>query len=447
LVQPLLIDVDTIAAVATAAGRGGIGVVRVSGPKLNLFIHQLLGLDLTPREARLCSVYDETGQLIDQGLALFFPAPHSYTGEDVLEFQGHGGPVVVNAVLRRCLQLGARLARPGEFTQRAFLNDKLDLAQAESVADLIDASSIEAARCAARSLRGEFSQKIHDLVASLTSLRAQIETLLDFSDEALEFMQSERISDKLAQLVEQLHAVDRAAQRGSLLREGIHLVLIGQPNVGKSSLLNRLAGDERAIVTEIAGTTRDLIRETVLLQGVPVHVIDTAGLRDTDDIVERAGIERTWQAIAQANIALLMVDAQNGITEEEESILSRLPDTLTTLVVHNKIDLLGTPATSATNHHSISAKSGAGLTELTEHILALAGWSTQSNGIFMARERHLQALHQAIAHITAAQQQEEVLELMAEELRCAQQVLGDITGPVDADSLLGVIFSEFCIGK
>ena len=445
--DPSPIDVDTIAAVATAAGRGGIGIVRVSGHNLDLFIQQLLRVDLKPRQAYLCSVYDEDNQLIDQGLALFFAAPHSYTGQDVLEFQGHGGPVVVNAVLRRCLRLGARLAQPGEFTQRAFLNDKLDLAQAESVADLIDASSIEAARCAARSLSGEFSQKIHDLVATLTSLRAQIETLLDFSDEALEFMQSERIADKLSLLVGQLQAIDRAAQRGSLLREGIHLVLIGQPNVGKSSLLNRLAGEERAIVTDIAGTTRDLIRETVLLQGVPVHVIDTAGLHETQDIVERAGIERTWQAIEQANIALLMVDAQNGITEKEEVILSRLPGRLTTLVVHNKIDLLGAMVKPETNHHYISARSGAGLKELSEHILSVAGWNNQSNGIFMARERHLQALRQAIIHITAAQQQKQALELMAEELRCAQQVLGDITGPVDADSLLGVIFSEFCIGK
>ena len=444
--QPL-IDADTIAAVATAAGRGGIGIVRVSGRNLSLFTQQLLGVDLKPRQAQLCSVYDEDSQLIDQGLALFFAAPHSYTGQDVLEFQGHGGPVVVNAVLRRCLQLGARLAQPGEFTQRAFLNDKLDLAQAESVADLIDASSIEAARCAARSLRGDFSQKIHDLVAMLTSLRAQIETLLDFSDEALEFMQSERIAGKLTQLVAQLHAIDRAAQRGSLLREGIHLVLIGQPNVGKSSLLNRLAGEERAIVTDIAGTTRDLIRETVLLRGVPVHVIDTAGLQETLDIVERAGIERTWQAITQANLALLMVDAQNGVTEKEEAIISRLPVGLTTLVVHNKIDLLDMPVKTETNHHYISTKSGAGLTALSEHILSVAGWHNQSNGVFMARERHLQALRQAIVHITAAQQQEQALELMAEELRCAQQVLGDITGPVDADSLLGVIFSEFCIGK
>lgn len=439
---------DTIAAIATAPGRGGIGIVRISGTNLIPFAQQITGITPKSRFAHFAPILDADGGVLDEGVVLYFPAPHSFTGDDVLELQGHGGPVVLNLVLNRCLQLGARLANPGEFTQRAFLNDKLDLAQAESVADLIDASSVEAARSAMRSLTGEFSNRIDALVASLIDLRMLVEATLDFPEEELEFLQAAKAFERLAQIKQQVMDVEQTARQGSLLRDGIRVVLIGQPNVGKSSLLNQLAGQELAIVTPIAGTTRDAVRETIQIEGVPIHVIDTAGLRDTNDEVERIGIERTWQAISQANVALLLVDAQHGVTAAEESIMAKLPSVLPLFTVHNKIDLTHEPAGEIAGDIYISAKTGAGVSGLRTTLLKVAGWQTDSGSVFMARERHLKAIQDAKMHLVQASELPmSALEFLAEELRLAQHALSSITGAFSADDLLGEIFSRFCIGK
>lgn len=439
---------DIIAAIATAPGRGGIGIIRISGTNLTAFAHQILTVSLIPRHAHFASFVDANGATLDEGVALYFPAPHSFTGEDVLELQGHGGPVVLNLVLNRCLQLGARLANPGEFTQRAFLNDKLDLAQAESVADLIDASSVEAARSAMRSLTGEFSQRINALVASLIDLRMLVEATLDFPEEELEFLQAAKAFERLAKITQQLIEIEQSARQGSLLRDGIRVVLIGQPNVGKSSLLNQLAGDELAIVTAIAGTTRDAVRETIQIEGVPIHVIDTAGLRETDDEVERIGIARTWQVISQANVALLLVDVQHGLTAVEQSIIAKLPAKLPLFTLHNKIDLSHERAGEVAGDIYISAKTGAGIPQLRNCLLSAAGWQTSSGSVFMARARHLSAIQEAKIHLDQASVlPTSALELLAEELRLAQSALSSITGTFSADDLLGEIFSRFCIGK
>lgn len=391
---------------------------------------------------------DAAGEMIDEGVALFFPAPNSYTGEDVLELQGHGGPVVMKGILNRCLQLGARIADPGEFTRRAFLNDKLDLAQAESVADLIDATSEAAARSALRSLTGEFSRYVNELNSSLIELRMLIEAILDFPEEELGYLQAARVYEKLDLVLNNLSAIESTARQGSVLREGIRVVLIGRPNVGKSSLLNRLAARDVSIVTAVAGTTRDAIRETVQIEGVPVHIIDTAGLRDTADEVETIGIDRTWQEIAEADVGLLLVDAQQGLTQAEHEILARLPPGLPLYTVHNKIDLNGTPAHTAGSDIYLSARTGEGLALLRETLLHAVGWQTESSGIFMARERHLHALRSARAHLEEAKSvPASALELLAEELRLAQYALSAITGEFSADDLLGEIFSRFCIGK
>lgn len=442
-------DSDTIAAIATAPGRGGIGIVRVSGANLIPFAQQIAGITPKPRYAHFAPILDADGSVLDEGVVLYFPAPHSFTGDDVLELQGHGGPVVLNMVLNRCVQLGARLANPGEFTQRAFLNDKLDLAQAESVADLIDASSTEAARSAMRSLTGEFSAHIDALVASLIDLRMFVEAALDFPEEELEFLQAAKVFEKLEQIKQRVIEVELSARQGSLLRDGIRAVLIGQPNVGKSSLLNQLAGQDVAIVTAIAGTTRDAVRETIQIEGVPVHVIDTAGLRETDDEVERIGIERTWDAISHANVALLLVDAQLGITQAEQNIIAKLPTELPLYTIHNKIDLTpGSVGKSADREIYISAKTGAGISALREALLQIAGWQTEAGSVFLARERHLHAIREAKRHLEqAAQLPVSALELLAEELRLAQNFLSSITGAFSADDLLGEIFSRFCIGK
>ncbi len=440
---------DTIAAVATAPGRGGVGVIRVSGPAAEGVAKALLGRLPQARYATLAEFKDAQGQPIDQGLALYFPAPHSYTGESVLELHGHGGPAVLQALLARCLELGARLAEPGEFTRRAYLNGKLDLAQAEAVADLIDAASAEAARAAARSLMGAFSQHVHALQASLTELRMRVEATIDFPEEEdVVAVETARVQAGLEQTLADLERVLASAEQGALLREGVHVALIGQPNVGKSSLLNALAGEEVAIVTEIAGTTRDAIRQAVDITGVPFWLVDTAGLRETDDPVEKLGIARTWAAVEKAGIALLLVDAAHGIGPAELAIIARLPPGIARLTVHNKIDL-GREAPRVEDDGAVwvSAKTGAGMDLLRQALLRLAGWQPAGEGAYLARRRHLRALADTRRHLRAALELAGQLELQAEELRLAQEALGAITGEHTPDDLLGEIFSRFCVGK
>lgn len=442
---------DIIAAVATAPGRGGIGVVRVSGKDLGNFAQALLGKIPRARFATLSNFHQDDGSIIDQGIALFFPAPHSFTGEDVLELQGHGGNAVMQCLLKRCLSLGARLAEPGEFTRRAFLNDKLDLAQAESVADLIDASSEEAAKSAMRSLRGEFSRAVHEIVARLIDLRMLVEACIDFPDEDIDFLEAADALGKLAHIRQLQHQLFASAKQGSLLREGVHAVLVGQPNVGKSSLLNQLAGDEVAIVTPVAGTTRDTVREEIDIEGVPFHIIDTAGLRDTACEVEQIGISRTWAAVEKASLILLLLDARAGELDPDREILARLPARLPVIKVFNKIDLLPAhfvpgPEKDATALF-VSAKTGAGMDGLRKSLLALAGWEQTGEGVFMARERHLRAMEKARQHVEHAEANRRQLELFAEDLKLAQDALSAITGEFTADDLLGEIFSRFCIGK
>ncbi len=442
---------DTIAAIATAPGRGGVGVIRVSGPGVAALAQGVLGRLPAPRHASFARFRAEDGDVLDEGIALYFPGPNSFTGEDVLELQGHGGPVVLKRLLRRCVELGARLAEPGEFSKRAFLNDKLDLAQAEAVADLIDASSEEAARSAMRSLRGAFSGEIRTLVDQVINLRMLVEATLDFPEEDIDFLEAADAHGKLKGIQAQLAAVLRTARQGSILREGVHVVLVGQPNVGKSSLMNALAGDEVAIVTDIAGTTRDTLREQIHIDGVPLHIIDTAGLRETTDTVERIGIERTWQAIDKADIALMLLDARHGLTEGEQAILARFPDKLRRLKVFNKIDLSGEAAglseLGGVPVVYLSAKRGEGVDLLRSQLLAAVGYESDGQGVFMARERHLDAIRRAAAHLELAELQYRQIELFAEELRLAQNALNEITGEFTADDLLGEIFSRFCIGK
>jgi len=443
---------EVIAAIATPPGRGGIGVVRISGPSLESMLRALVNVDVAPRRATRADFRSTDGGVIDQGLVLFFPAPHSYSGEDVIELQGHGGPMVLQMLLRRCLELGARLAEPGEFTKRAFLNDKLDLAQAESVADLIDASTAEAAHCALRSLQGEFSQRIAAMVRALIELRMLVEATLDFPEEEVEFLGQAKAQGKLADLRRQLAAVLAASRQGSLLREGIHVVIAGEPNVGKSSLMNCLAGEELAIVTDVPGTTRDAIRQTINVHGVPLHMVDTAGLRESEDKVEKIGISKTWDEISKANLVLWV----NSATCPESRIadplvVTRLPKGVPQIIVINKIDLCDQkPATYAgekATEVALSAKTGAGIELLRDAMLEAVGWGGRGEGIFMARERHLQALQTAQAHVTQASACTAQLELFAEELKLAQSALAGITGEFTADDLLGEIFSRFCIGK
>lgn len=413
----------------------------------------LTGRELPPRTAIYTPFLDEKNEAIDQGIALYFPAPHSYTGEDVLELQGHGGPAVLQALLQRCLQLGARLSEPGEFTRRAYLNDKLDLAQAESVADLIEATTQQGARSALRSLQGDFSRAIHEVVAQLVQLRARVEATLDFpEEEGVSAPEMPLIARGLEQIGHTLEHIRGLAKQGSILREGAQVVLVGPPNVGKSSLLNRLAGEEVALVSEIPGTTRDAIRQTLQIEGVPLHIIDTAGLRETEDHVERMGIARTQQNIERADIVLVLSDCSQQGTTTMPTVLSCLPPKTPRLFVYNKVDLL--PAAEklgergGCNEESIyvSAKTGQGIALLQQKLLALIGWH-QEAGVFMARARHLKALEQAQYHLECATQQQPQLELVAEELRLAQQSLNEITGEFGADDLLGEIFSHFCIGK
>lgn len=442
---------DTIAAIATASGSGGIGVVRVSGPACQEIARGILGNCPPSRHAAYLPFKEADGSLIDRGIAIYYTNPHSYTGEDVLELQAHGGPALMQLLLGRCIALGARQAEPGEFTRRAYLNDKLDLAQAEAVADIINASTAEAARSAMRSLSGEFSQRIHALLQRLVDLRMYVEACLDFPEEEIDFISQGRVAEKLEAITQELDRVFKEAKQGNLLREGIQVVLVGQPNVGKSSLINQLAGEEVAIVTPIAGTTRDTIKSAIQINGVPLHVIDTAGLRETVDEVEKFGIARTWRALENANIALLLVDAAHGITEAEKVILNRLPAVLPKIWVHNKIDLSSEAPKieELTNesHIFLSAKTGVGIDLLRAHLLKLAGWQATGEGVFMARTRHLEALNLVRDHLSQAKQKLAQAELLADELRVAQEALNTITGAFTPDDLLGEIFSRFCIGK
>ena len=442
---------DTIAAIATATGAGGIGIVRVSGPAAKHIATCVLGACPAPRHAAYLHFRLANEELIDRGIAIFYPNPHSYTGEDVLELQAHGGAALMQILLARCIELGARQAEPGEFTRRAYLNDKLDLAQAEAVADVINAATTEAARSAARSLSGEFSQHINALLLKLIDLRMFVEACLDFPEEEIDFITQGRVAEKLDNITAELVSVFAKAKQGSLLREGINVVLVGQPNVGKSSLMNQLAGEEVAIVTPIAGTTRDTIKNAIQINGVPLHVIDTAGLRETDDEVEKYGIARTWRAAETANIALLLVDAAHGITDAEKSILVRLPQEIRTIWVHNKIDVSNESAfvqeEDYATHIYLSAKTGVGIDLLKSHLLKLAGYQSNSEGVFMARARHLEALSQVQSHLKVASAQIKSAELVAEELRLGQEALSSITGEFTPDDLLGEIFSKFCIGK
>lgn len=454
---------DPIVAIATAPGRGAVGIVRVSGKGLAPFVRALIGRELKPREATYGPWRAADGQAIDHGLSLWFPAPHSYTGEDVLELQGHGGPVVLQLLLARCLALapehlpGLRLARAGEFTERAFLNDKLDLAQAEAVADLIDASTEAAARSAARSLAGAFSQRVHALRDALIQLRMLVEATLDFPEEEIDFLQKADAEGQLHRLRAALRQLQGEARQGALLRDGLQVVIAGQPNAGKSSLLNALAGAELAIVTPIAGTTRDVVQQTIQIEGVPLHVTDTAGLRDSPEVdeVERIGIERAWQRIRGADAVLFLHDLTRWREPRyrvgDTHILRGLPEGVPVLHVWNKVDQAGDDLPRGDDDIVLSAKHGTGLDTLRQRLLGLAGWQSGGEGLFMARERHLRALTRVGEHLEQAQalltRAADQLDLLAEELRLAQHALGEITGEFTADDLLGVIFSRFCIGK
>ena len=455
-----------IVAIATASGRGAVGIVRVSGRDLSPLIAHLVGRPLAPRHATYLPFAGADGTPIDHGLALHFPAPHSYTGEDVLELQAHGGPVVLQLLLARCLEAGAaiglRLATPGEFTERAFLNDKLDLAQAEAVADLIDASTEAAARSASRSLAGEFSREIEALRERLIALRMLVEATLDFPEEEIDFLEQADARGRLAAVTRSLDAALGRARQGALLRDGITVVLAGQPNVGKSSLLNALAGAELAIVTPVPGTTRDQIGQTIQIEGVPVHVVDTAGLRETRDEVERIGVARSWQAIAQADAVLFIHDLTRlgapGYDAGERHVEAGLPADLLRdrgrlLHVYNKLDADADAAATALPSDAIalSARTGEGLDRLRARLLAMAGWQAAPEGLPIARARHVDALRRTREHLATATGQLDLpvpaLDLLAEDLRLAHDALGEITGRYTADELLGDIFGRFCIGK
>ena len=447
---------DIIAAIATPPGRGGIGVVRISGKSLTNLAKIILGKFPKPRSACLSKFLDTNGQVIDQGIALYFPAPNSYTGEDVLELQGHGGPAVMNLLLSQCLSAGARLAQPGEFTLRAYLNNKIDLIQAESVADIIEASTIEAARCAINSLQGRFSSRIEELVSLLITLRMLIEAALDFPEDETDNLQTIQIQDRLEHIHSQLEQIFNDARQGNLLQEGIKIALVGEPNVGKSSLLNQLVEEEIAIVTEIPGTTRDTIQRTIMISGIPVHIIDTAGLRETNDIVEQKGIERTHAAIKHADMVIWLVDSNQQQICAANQVNSHIPTDKPRITVFNKIDLLRqNPKIEHEENNPeihLSAKTGAGIELLRKKILEIVGWqfNPAGEGLFMARQRHLEALKLAQIHLDIARsftENEDQLELLAEELRLSQCALSSITGQFTADDLLGEIFSHFCIGK
>ncbi|NVK40819.1 MAG: tRNA uridine-5-carboxymethylaminomethyl(34) synthesis GTPase MnmE [Oceanospirillaceae bacterium] len=453
-----LINQDTIAAQATPPGRGGVGIVRVSGRRASEIARAILGFEPKPRYAHYGPFIDAEGEQIDQGIALYFPGPNSFTGEDVLELQGHGGPVVMDNLLKQALTQGARLAKPGEFSERAFLNDKLDLAQAEAIADLIDASSAQAAQCALRSLQGEFSRRIHQLVEALIQLRIYVEAAIDFPEEEIDFLADGKVLGDLVEILHQLEVVQSEARQGSLLREGMNVVIAGRPNAGKSSLLNALAGRETAIVTDIAGTTRDVLREHIHIDGMPLHIIDTAGLRDAPDEVERIGIDRAWQEIRKADRILMMADStETAATTPDElwhDFVEQLPDLSKVTVIRNKADKsrekIARQQVGEYTLISLSAKSGEGVELLREHLKECMGYQSTTEGGFMARRRHIEALERAHALLETGREQLEYNgagELLAEDLRQAQQALNEITGEFSPDDLLGRIFSSFCIGK
>ncbi|HGS5189338.1 TPA: tRNA uridine-5-carboxymethylaminomethyl(34) synthesis GTPase MnmE [Vibrio parahaemolyticus] len=450
---------DTIVAQATAPGRGGVGIIRVSGPKANQVALEVTGKTLKPRYAEYLPFQAEDGTVLDQGIALYFPNPHSFTGEDVLELQGHGGPVVMDMLIKRILGIaGVRAARPGEFSERAFLNDKMDLTQAEAIADLIDASSEEAAKSALQSLQGQFSQRIQTLVESLIHLRIYVEAAIDFPEEEIDFLADGKVSGDLQTIIDNLDAVRKEANQGAIMREGMKVVIAGRPNAGKSSLLNALSGKESAIVTDIAGTTRDVLREHIHIDGMPLHIIDTAGLRDASDEVEKIGIERAWDEIAQADRVLFMVDGTTTDATDPKDIwpdfVDRLPNSIGMTVIRNKADQTGEDMgichVNDPTLIRLSAKTGAGVDALRTHLKECMGFSGNTEGGFMARRRHLDALERAAQHLQIGQEQLEGYmagEILAEELRITQQHLNEITGEFSSDDLLGRIFSSFCIGK
>jgi tRNA modification GTPase len=444
---------DTIVARATPPGRGGIAVIRISGPAVREIAVALVGELPPPRYATLTGFRDAAGEALDLGIALFFPAPRSFTGEDVLELHAHGGPVVTELLIERIVALGARLARPGEFTERAFLNDKLDLAQAEAIADLIDASSRAGARAAQRSLRGDFSAAVLALNEQVTELRSWVEAAIDFPDDDIDFLDSTGLRERLDAVEASFRRLETVARQGCLLREGIHVVIAGRPNAGKSSLLNALAGYEAAIVTSVPGTTRDLVREHIEVNGLPVHIVDTAGLREAGDVVEEEGVKRARAELTRADHALAVLDASQASTARAEDLLAELPAGLAHTVVRNKIDLTTEPSGFAGADHSVvnvSALTGAGLAELRRRIGEIAGYHPGDEGMVTARRRHLESLQKARGHFDAARRQLEERqagELMAEELLQVQNALAEITGEFTSDDLLGKIFAAFCIGK
>ncbi|MDT8398182.1 MAG: tRNA uridine-5-carboxymethylaminomethyl(34) synthesis GTPase MnmE [Pseudomonadales bacterium] len=451
---------ETICAIATPPGMGGVGIVRVSGSHSLVIAQAILGFMPTPRHAHYGSFYAVDGSILDVGISIFFPGPHSYTGEDVVEFHGHGGPFVMDLLIREILQAGATIARPGEFSERAFLNNKIDLAQAEAIADLIESSSSQAARCAIRSLQGEFSSRIAELVTAITELRIYVEAAIDFPEEEVDFLDSGNIAGRLEQIQKQVHEVLVQARQGAILREGLTIVIAGEPNAGKSSLLNLLAGQDRAIVTALPGTTRDLLKEHINIDGMPLHIIDTAGLRESDDLVEQEGIRRAWNEIRSADQVLLVEDASlrddyknNPLWPQLEAAVA---DMSSLTVIKNKIDLthgtagISTDPISGITCINLSAKQREGIRLLREHLKASAGFNSQAEGGFIARRRHLDALHRAAEALACARQQlqeHKAGELVAEDLRRAQHALGEITGEFTSDDLLGKIFSSFCIGK
>jgi tRNA modification GTPase len=450
---------ETIAAIATAPGQSGVGIVRISGPRVRAIAQAMLGFTPKPRYAHYGPFLDQQNQVIDEGIGLFFPNPHSFTGEDVLELQGHGGTVILDLLLRTTCDLGARLARPGEFSERAFLNDKLDLAQAEAIADLIESSSEQAARCAVQSLQGAFSRRIDALVEAVTHLRIYVEAAIDFPEEEIDFLADGKVAGDLSELLQDLDHVLAEAQQGSILRDGMKVVIAGRPNAGKSSLLNALAGREAAIVTAVEGTTRDVLREHILIDGMPLHIIDTAGLRDSPDEVEQIGIARAWDEIRQADRVLLMVDATTTEATDPHQLwpdfIDQLPDNAPLTVIRNKVDLTGETVGIKTAADTapvirIAAQSSQGLEDLRDHLKACMGFASTNEGGFLARRRHLDALERAKASMLQGESQLQGYgagELLAEDLRAAQDALGEITGAMTPDDLLGKIFSSFCIGK
>jgi tRNA modification GTPase len=451
--------VETIAAIATPPGRGGVGIIRISGPLTTQISHAVLGKLPHPRHAEYLPFLDAGGEVLDEGIALYFPAPHSFTGDDVLELQGHGGPVVMDLLLHRCTELGARIARAGEFSERAFLNDKLDLAQAEAIADLIDSSSEQGARAALRSLQGQFSHCVHAVVEETIQLRMYVEAAIDFPEEEIDFLSDEKLHNMMEHLLQEFNQLYQSVQQGCLLREGMTVVIAGQPNAGKSSLLNVLAGRESAIVTDVPGTTRDVLREHIQVDGMPVHIIDTAGLRESDDQVEKIGVRRAWDEIERADRVLLVVDDSSvhdihGVSSQDREILQRLPAALALTIVRNKIDISNAKAAMVESDDAteilLSAKNGDGVSLLRNHLKQSMGYENIGDGVFMARRRHMDALQRAQQHLEQAHTQLQEFhagELAAEELRQMQQVLSEITGEFSSDDLLGRIFSSFCIGK